>query len=140
MEGKDRSRIVPLYDFVKNSMLTASVTALLGPEILKLNPDFGSIYWAFEETFPLMAAGLSKILYWRGHSARTRMLDAVKVWISAAWEKIDKIDAEVEWEENFGSRYIREMLLTADRAGFSREGQASMSLPLIWGQVHQNFK
>jgi hypothetical protein len=87
-----------------------------------------------------MTAGLPKVLYWKGYSARTRMLDAVKVWVSSAWENIDKIDASVEWEENFGPRYIREMLPTAERAGFTRDGQTSMSLPLIWGQVNRNIR
>jgi hypothetical protein len=75
-----------LGEFFKTSMFRASMASLVGSEIFNLNPQIEEIYCKFEGSFFLMALGLPKFLYYKGHAARDRMLNASKKWISAAWK------------------------------------------------------
>ncbi|KAH9224549.1 cytochrome P450 [Leptodontidium sp. 2 PMI_412] len=131
-EPKDKTLTVPLYEFFRRVMATGSMTSVIGTEMYKLNPDFNDIYWDYDNAFLLMAIGMPKFLYWKGHSARNRMLAATKKWIKSAWKNTDKESAELDWEPHFGSRFIRQLAANLDNVGISEDGQASALLPMIW--------
>jgi hypothetical protein len=121
-----------LGDFFKNAMFRASTTSLVGSEIFNLNPDLEDIYWNYEGTFLLMAIGMPRFLYYKGHVARDRMLNASKNWIKAAWKNFDQRDSDSDWEKHFGSAFIRGQAFALQDAGISHDGQAAAMLPLIW--------
>ncbi len=123
---------VPLYDFFKKAMATGSMVSVIGPEMYRLNPDFNKIYWDYDDAFLLMAIGMPKLVYWKGHAARTRILNATKKWLKSAWENFDQKDVEKEWEPRFGSKFMRSLVSDIESVGVSQEGQASALLTIIW--------
>jgi hypothetical protein len=127
-----RQIAVPLFDFLKNVMLQASGTSLVGSEIFRLNPDIIKTYWDYDEAFLLTAIGLPKFLYTKGYAARDRMLEASRKWIKSAWKNFDSRDDNSDWEKNFGSRYIRSQAQALASVGIGEDGQASAMLPIIW--------
>lgn len=129
---KDSTSIVPLYGFFKNVMFKASMVATVGPEIFRLNPDLTKTYWDFDEAFLLIAIGLPKFLYWKGHSARNRMLSAITRWIKSAHLNLDEKDKNSDWEKNFGSAFVREEMMAMAHVNISEEGQAASMMSMIW--------
>ncbi|PVH88775.1 cytochrome P450 [Cadophora sp. DSE1049] len=131
-EPKDKTMTVPLYDYFRGVMATGSMISIIGPEMYKLTPDFNKIYWDYDNAFLLMAIGMPKFLYWKGHAARNRMLAATKLWLKSAWKNTDEKSADKDWEPHFGSRFIRQLAENMDSVGLSQDGQASAFLPMIW--------
>ncbi|RDL36937.1 uncharacterized protein BP5553_04370 [Venustampulla echinocandica] len=78
-----------LYDFFKKARFVASEKSLVGTEIFRLNLDLVETYLDYDDSFLLMAIGLPEILYWKGHAARDRMLNAAKKWIKSASQNFD---------------------------------------------------
>lgn len=78
--------------------------------------------------------GFPKFMFPSGWTARDRVFDAVKVWITSAWENIDweKTDPSCAWEENFGSRLVRRREQMYDSFGYTLEGLVASEMGLIW--------
>lgn len=131
-EPKGKTLTVPLYAFFKKAMATGSMTSVIGSEMYKLNPDFNETYWNYDDAFLMMAIGMPKFLYWKGHAARNRMLAATKKWIKSAWKNTDRESPQEDWEPHFGSRFIRQLAENMADVGISGDGQASALLPMIW--------
>ena len=123
---------VPIYQFLKTAMFQASSDSILGTQISKMNPDFVKNFWDYDDAFLTMAIGVPKFLYGKGYQALENILDASKSWIELGWEEFDQKDKEKDWERNFGSRWIRELIFALEKAGVSREGQSIAMLSLIW--------
>lgn len=131
-QPKGREFTTHFYKYFRSAMLNASTEAILGTQILKLNPDFAEAFWGYDDVFLLMAVGTPKILYGKGHAALDRFLNCARKWIDSAWENFDEKDRNSEWEPHFGSRYIREVVFSLKAAGLSNDGQAVAMLALIW--------
>jgi len=54
-QPKGQSTAVQFYDFFKKVMVVGSTTAVMGPEIMNLNPDYIKTYWDYDEAFLLLA-------------------------------------------------------------------------------------
>ena len=132
-EPLGKQSTVQIARWLRQAMFLASTASLAGTEILRVNPDdLPEIYEGFEAAFGMMVTGLPRFLYSNGHRARDRFLECNKRWIDAAWKNFDENDADKEWEERFGSSYMRGQVHAFKDAGVSQHGQAAGMMILIW--------
>lgn len=130
-EPLGHTSVMPLHELLKKTMFTASMLALVGPEILKLTPNLVETYWQYDEAFLMIAIGLPKLVYPKGE-VKTKMVAAITKWVTEGWKNLDEKDLDSPWEKNFGSKYIRETAAALRDAGMSDEGQAASLLTIIW--------
>ena len=120
----------PIFDLLQNVMFKASTMALMGTQVVELNPNLVRIYWEYDEAFLL---GLPELMYPQGDSARDKFLAAVQKYIDAGHENYDwHSEADIAWEENFGCRLFRSCIRELKERGISREDQAGAILSLVW--------
>ena len=126
-------------------MFTASAIAFIGSRVFELNPDFVKTYWDYDDAFLILALGLPRLAYPKGYSARDKMLEAMKKWVKSVNAHFDEEkDGDVDWDEHFGSKFIRKQTQTLAGAGISQDGQAAAIMSLVWpwdspNPTHQLF-
>ena len=120
----------PIFDFLRNVMFKASTTALMGKQMIKLNPHLVRTYWEYDEAFLL---GMPELMYPQGDSARDKFLAAVQKYVDAGHENYDwDSEADPAWEENFGCRLFRSCIRELKERGIRKEDQAGAILSLVW--------
>ncbi|GJC87677.1 cholesterol 7-alpha-monooxygenase [Colletotrichum liriopes] len=75
--------------------------------------------------------GMPRFMCRDGWAARDRTLEATKDWLAAA-TAADPADKDLDWDENFGHRLVRERNAALVDYGISFEGRAAMHMGLIW--------
>ena len=90
--GKDADEIVKkdsvgLYDWLRDRMFTASTTALLGEEILKMYPDYCEDFFKFDQEFLAYLFGIPKFMLKDAIARRKKLLDKLEEWSLAMHEQ-----------------------------------------------------
>lgn len=133
------SATMGLYDFLQKYQFNASTITLVGPRILRHDPQFARTFWEYDAAFMTLLQGLPKFMCPKGWAARDRTLEATKEWLAAATAAAEHTapsgGADVDWDENFGHRLIRERNAALVDYGISFEGRAAMHMGLIWAYV-----
>ncbi|KAM7198353.1 Cytochrome P450 [Rhypophila sp. PSN 637] len=122
-------------EFMKDKMFRASTTALAGPGVFEMDPDFTRNFWDYDHDFMSMLYGLPKFLCRKGCDARDSCLETTRRYLERGWRNIDWSLVERDdpsWEPNFGSKLVREREAAMDRYGISLQGRASFQMGLIW--------
>ncbi|KAL9128334.1 MAG: hypothetical protein Q9217_002963 [Psora testacea] len=130
-----QSETMGLYRFLQDYQFKASTTTLVGPRVLESNLKFADNFWDYDAAFMTLMQGMPRIMRRRGWAARDACLEATKAWLAAASrgsEAVDKKDSDLEWDENFGHRLVRERNAALVDYGISFEGRAAMHMGLIW--------
>lgn len=128
-----QSETMGLYGFLQKYQFKASTTTLVGPRILEFSPQFCDSFWDYDAAFMTLMQGMPKFMHRGGWAARDRCLEATKEWLASATEK-SKIpcDDDLDWDENFGHRLVRERNAALANYGISFDGRAAMHMGLIW--------
>ncbi|KAK6354063.1 hypothetical protein TWF730_008481 [Orbilia blumenaviensis] len=125
---------VDLFAWVKKIMFPASGRALFGHK-LRMDDEFVRQFWIWDSGF----LGLSKMypdfLIPGVRTARSKVLDELTRWRMEVKDLADKIDDDVVWEENFGSRLIRNRVKLNSQvfADDDHLAHASIHASLFWG-------
>lgn len=77
--GPEWRELSNLYEFIRDHMFYASLTAIFGEEMFKLSPNFCEEFWAFEKNVPDLAKGTPNWMNRTAIAARDRCLSNVEV-------------------------------------------------------------
>ncbi|GME61257.1 nacht and ankyrin domain protein [Neofusicoccum parvum] len=138
---------VEMPDFVEFMALEitpATVTAMCGPVLLQLSPDFPRLFWEYNDWIPSFSKGLPRFLIPRAYAVRDKLLGTIKAWHQYATEQTSKLDtkpdgeaigeANGEADAFWGSKFFRERqqtLLAVD--DYDADAIASEDFGSIWG-------
>jgi hypothetical protein len=135
--GDEWVDIPDLYSLIQHKVFEASTTAVCGPHIFNLNPDFTTVFWEFDTHLPGLFKGLPRWMIPKAFSVRNKLKNAVMKWHNYANEHFDWNDPELakqEWEEYFGAKLMRDRQREHNRVeGMNTEGIAANDLGMIWG-------
>ena len=135
--GDEWTDVPDLYAVIQSTIFTASTTALCGPKIFALNPDFCKDFWVFDSELPGLFKSLPRWMIPKGFRIRDKMHASIMKWHKWAVENYDWKDeqlAKEEWEPCFGSKLMRERCREYRKIdGYTAEGRAAMDLGMIWG-------
>ncbi|KAK1980437.1 cytochrome P450 [Colletotrichum cereale] len=123
--------VVGLYDFLQTYQFAASTITLVGPRILKHSSLVAKTFWEYDAAFMTLMQGMPRFVCRDGWAARDRTLEATKDWLAAA-TAAGPADKDLDWDENFGHRLVRERNAALVDYGISFEGRAAMHMGLIW--------
>ncbi|KAK3367984.1 cytochrome P450 [Podospora didyma] len=124
-----------IYGFIKHHMGESAVVSLYGPKILELNPDFMAAFWEYDKVGVPLAWGLPRWLNRKAHRIRERYYGYTARWLEVAAQNfnLDAPDAEVDWEEHFGSRFARELSKWLRDGDFTAQTAAGFFASVILG-------
>ena len=109
--GVDWAALPDLFLFIQNLVFPAGTETLFGSTISSLHPTLTEDFWAFSDTIPTLLKGLPRWLAPYSYKKRDKMLQMIKEWHTLIDQRIESPKlrtAELHWEPNLGSRYIRE--------------------------------
>ncbi|PSR84021.1 cytochrome P450 [Coniella lustricola] len=123
-----------LMELVGNEATIATVNALCGPHLLRLNPNFLHDFWAFDRNLQTYLQGLPQFLAPRAYAARRKVLDAVKKWQQYARKHFDECAVGADGDDPYwGSSFFRErQKLFLEMDGFDHTAIASEDFGAIW--------
>jgi len=112
---------VRVFEFLKKDMATAAITALTGPRIFEITPDLLDALWEFDEIAASLVWGLPRWMNRKAYVRRERFHKACGDYLESAWANFDPYgpEADVDWEPNFGCRFMREMAKWMKKSNFS---------------------
>lgn len=132
--GHEWTEFPDLYVFIRDHMFYASVVAMFGEQLFKLNPNFCEEFWAFEKTVPELSKGLPKWMNRSAIEARDRCLASVQEWGIYLREQASirpRIDPV--YDPVFGSEIVQKRHdAFAKMPAMSPKGIACEDLGLIW--------
>ena len=99
-----------LFGFWQERVFKAAVSALFGPHLLRLNPDFTSDFWAFISDTPSLMMGLPRWLTPGTYTNRDKVLAGLKKWQQYACDHSDYLKngpTDPDWDEFWGSTYLK---------------------------------
>ena len=139
--SKDAKEIVKkdsigLYDWLRDRMFTASTTALLGEEILKMYPDYCEDFFKFDQEFLAYLFGIPNFMLKEAITRRQKLLNKLEEWSLAMHERSggSPIDPEgPAWEPIFGSRLNRARQLDYKNRKLNSRSAAALDLGITFG-------
>jgi len=127
---------VELLNFLRKDMAEAAITSLIGPKVFELSPDYLQLLWEYDDVAAKLVWGLPRWMDRESWKRSDRFLGATGKWLDAAWANFDwdGPDADADWEENFGSRWAREMAKWMKSCNFGpRTSAGIMSATGVFG-------
>ena len=127
---------VGLYEWLRDRMFTASTTALLGEEILKMYPDYGEDFFAFDQDFLGFFFDLPTFMMRDAIARRERILTRLMEWSAAMHQQSggSPIDPEgPAWEPLLGSRLNRARQLDYKKRNLNARSSAALDLGITFG-------
>jgi len=116
-------------------MFTASTTALMGTELLRMYPDFRTDYAKFDREVPSFFFQMPRLLIRNAYARRKKILDKLTAWNSAMLAQCggEAADPQGEaWEPVFGSRVNRARQKYYAEKGMEMRSRAGMDLGWIF--------
>ncbi|KAG4438382.1 hypothetical protein IFR05_006144 [Cadophora sp. M221] len=136
--GTEEWTTIPdFYNLIKQTVFKASTTAMCGPTLFALNPDFAGDFWEFDTHITKLFKNLPRWMIPKSFQVRDKLKASVMKWHSYAEEKFYRNDEALqnqEWEELYGAKLMRaryEDLMGID--GFNEDAYAAADLGMIWG-------
>ncbi|CAI6091928.1 unnamed protein product [Clonostachys chloroleuca] len=126
---------VGVQDFLRQHMATAVVSAITGPRLIEINPDFIEAFWKYQIYAEKLAFGMPEWMNADGIRARETVRAMCEKWYQVSDERFDwgAEMSDVAFEENFGSRLSRELCRWGKRFDFSSESMGSLYCLLFFG-------
>ncbi|KAF3767173.1 cytochrome P450 [Cryphonectria parasitica EP155] len=123
-----------LSGFFESEMAEAALVALMGSQIVELNPGFWPAMWEFARLAPQLMWGLPRWMNSAPWKIRQEFHAMCRRYVDAAVKEInwDGPDALAEWDPRFGSRMARELIKWAMNH-LSPETTAGMAATFIFG-------
>ncbi len=134
--GSEWMDMPDLYSFLQFELFHASVEAMCGPIIFRLNPDFTEEFWEFDRCMPNLFKGYPRWMIPASYRALDKALKSVKQWHAYAHEHYDAsriIPNDEDWDIYFGSKLIKERLeYSRKMEPMDEDAVASEDLGLLW--------
>lgn len=128
-----------LYSFLQHQVGASGIEALMGTEILRLNPTLIKEYDIFEHSIPKFARCLPRWLLPKEYANRDKLLDGFKKWHVHAHAKSDcsrLAPEDPEWDPYFGTKLMKARQDYASRMKAMNAGAcASEDLGLMFASV-----
>jgi hypothetical protein len=124
--------------FFQNRIFEAAVEALCGPHLLYQTPSFTDDFWEYISCTPTLAYGLPRWMSPKSYAARDKVLRGIMKWHAFARQHEDysnTSDDAPEWEEYWGSRYLKARQTYGQAAGLDNTALAAEDLSLIVAYV-----
>ncbi|CZS95559.1 related to cytochrome p450 7a1 [Rhynchosporium agropyri] len=136
--GHEEWTAIPdFYTLIKQTVFKESTTAMCGPNLFSLNPDFTDDFWEFDTHIGKLFKNLPRWMIPKSFQVRDKLITSITKWHAYAEENFDKNDEALqngEWEELYGARLMRQR--HEDFTGiddFNDEAYAASDLGMIWG-------
>nr|POE73016.1 cholesterol 7-alpha-monooxygenase [Quercus suber] len=126
---------VCLYDWLRDRMFTASVTALLGEKLLQMYPDYCKDFYGFDNDFMSFIFELPSFVMGDGVKRRKRIFDNLEKWSLAMHEQSGGAPVDPEgpaWEPLFGSRLNRARQLDYKNRNLNTRTGAALDLGITF--------
>jgi hypothetical protein len=138
--GDEWTDVPDFYAVIQKVIFTSSTTAICGPHIFALNPDFNDNFWAYDDgCIQKLFKGIPRWLTPRSYRIRDKCKASIMKWHKYAFEHFDWDDEELakqDWDEYYGGKIMRERSRTSHLMdGVNEEAMAASDLGLIWGYV-----
>ena len=134
--GSEWVEMPDLYSFLQVELFHASVEAMCGPIIFRLNPNFSEDFWAFDKCVPNLFKRLPRWMVPGSYRSLEKALKTVKQWHAAAHEQYDPSQIaqnDEDWDQYFGSKLIKERIAYSKKMGpIDEDALASEDLGLLW--------
>lgn len=126
--------MVDVEEFCRLEVTESAVKALLGPDLMKLSPDFIDRFWEFDNHVFKLVLGLPKWMDAAPFKAHDRYVAAIQKWLDAAEAGFDweSPEASAEWEPRFGARAPRELVKWMRETGWRSEVVAATAGALVF--------
>ncbi|KAF5018120.1 hypothetical protein F66182_9913 [Fusarium sp. NRRL 66182] len=128
--------IPDLYDsFIRKICFTASTISLCGPRIFEAVPDLESDFWTFDSHLPSLFREMPRWLIPAAFRARDKMKANMRKWHELAHKAYDISQSATDtrnWEENFGSKLMRNRQAFFSKMPLSKDTLAADDLGLLW--------
>jgi len=127
---------IGLYDWIRDRMFTASTTALLGEEILKMYPDYCKDFYGFDRDFLSFFFQLPSFMMGEAIATRKRIFDNLEAWSKEMHTRSggEPVDPEgPAWEPLFGSRLNRARQLDYKNRKLNTRTAAALDLGITFG-------
>lgn len=125
-------------NFFREMVGTGTLTAVIGPTILRLNPTFVQDMFKFDKMFPSFAPGFPSFLMPRSYSFRDRLTNCFKEWYKYAREHFEEsmVDEDGDGDPIWGSSMMRQRQKTLSKVDHhDDETIARVDLGLAWAYV-----
>ncbi|KAF3920566.1 hypothetical protein ABW20_dc0110441 [Dactylellina cionopaga] len=125
---------VDLFAWVKKTMFPASGRALYGYK-LRITDDLVANFWKWDGAFLELCKFYPDWLIPGVRAARSKVLNEFIRWREEVKDLRNEIEDDVEWEENFGARLIRERVKLTEQVLEEDDvkGHACIHLSIFWG-------
>jgi hypothetical protein len=138
--GDEWTEVPDFYAIIQKAIFTASTTAICGPHIFALNPNFNDEFWAFDDgCIQTLFKGIPRWLAPKSYRIRDKCKASIRKWQKYAFEHFDWDDEELanqEWDEYYGGKLMRERSRRQRLMdGMNDEAMAGNDLGMIWGYV-----
>lgn len=111
--GETWTEYPDLYAFLQMTVTRANIEAMMGSEILKVNPRLIEHFWQAKRNAPTYFRGWPRWMMPRAFRQRDRVVDEIEKWHTYALEKGNVMltgGEDPDWEPLLGSRYIKSRL------------------------------
>lgn len=134
-----------LYAFVQSVVGRSAIETLMGPRLLHMNPDLLDDYRIFDSHLLKFLFGWRRWMVRVAYEARDRVRDAMELWHSEAHEKagmnVEKTaDEDPEFDEYFGSKWIRARQNAMMKMELGSQDRASTDVALMFAFVNAKFR
>ena len=121
-----------LYAWLWKHVFVSSSTALYGPKLLEMHPNFDKDYRVWEDNMLAMLFGKPRLFARDAYAARDTTVAKLQSWLEEGY-KHSKPDDDADWEPNFGARVTRKRHEFYSQQGMSIKGQAGDDLIFLAG-------
>ncbi|KAH7318291.1 cytochrome P450 [Stachybotrys elegans] len=107
----DQWTTISIQDICRGQIAQAAISALFGPNMVGLSPDFVDRFWDFDKHVFRLVMGLPRWMNPAPSKAHDRYTDCIEKWLADASDGFDwdGDEAEADWEPRFGGRAVREL-------------------------------
>jgi len=127
---------VRLYDWLRDRMFTASITALMGEKLLKMYPEYCEDFYKFDKQFLGFFFRLPKFMMGDAYEVRDRIFDKLQAWSKEMHQLSGGTPVDPEgpaWEPLFGSRLNRARQLDYRNRKLNARSSAALDLGITFG-------
>lgn len=124
--------------FMQDKIFETALEALCGPHLVRQTPSFISDFWEYIDCLPTLVFGLPRWMTPKSYAARDKVLRGIMKWhvFSRKHEDYHDLGDEVpEWEEFWGSKYLKARQAYGQTAGMDDEALAAEELALLAAYV-----
>ncbi|KAF9785662.1 hypothetical protein IL306_004791 [Fusarium sp. DS 682] len=135
--GDDWVEIPDLSEWMQTHVTKSAILSMYGPHMIRLNPDLVHDLWTFLPDVQNLYLGIPRWLLPAPYRLRDKILDSITRYYQHAYENYDPDGPDQDWEEFFGSRFIRNkhMELWEKFEPMDTRARAAEDMSFLWAWV-----